>query len=83
MLNEDGSRVICTDRLCPCDPAAPDLCEVYEKGCTLFQAEVKVITVKPPRWRWKAVSLIQGGAGVEWQMLLHKRAFASLENNFW
>ena len=30
VLNEDGSRVICVDRLCPCDPAAPDLCEVGE-----------------------------------------------------
>ena len=30
VLNEEGSRVICVDRLCPCDPAAPDLCEVGE-----------------------------------------------------
>ena len=28
MLTEDGSRVICAERLCPCDPADPELCEV-------------------------------------------------------
>ena len=32
VLNEDGSRVICAERLCPCDPAEPELCEVKISG---------------------------------------------------
>lgn len=39
VLNEDGSRVICAERLCPCDPAAPDLCEVEVEG-----------SLSDPRW---------------------------------
>jgi len=39
VLNEDGSRVICAERLCPCDPADPDLCEVEVEG-----------SLSDPRW---------------------------------
>jgi len=39
VLNEDGSRVLCAERLCPCDPAAPELCEVEVEG-----------SMSDPRW---------------------------------